>query len=146
MDSPIDRTVRINELVDLYGRLLTPHQREVLFLYYSLDLSLGEIAERLEVSRQAVYDSLARGVETLENLEDVLNVRMQAARMRGGLDDCLVLLAGLRQEIQDALDVDRPGECGARVERVLCDLHEIDHRLSDMRDELSTAGGRNHGI
>lgn len=138
--------MRVNELVDLYGSLLTPHQREVLYLYYSLDLSLGEIAERLEVSRQAVYDSLARGVEALENLEDALNVRTRAAMFRGRIDECLVLLSGLRQQIQEASDRDRPVERGPCVKSMLRNLDEIDHRLSHMRKELSTAGGRNHGI
>ena len=41
-------------LYDYYGDLLTQRQRECFELRYNQDLSLGEIAETLGVSRQAV--------------------------------------------------------------------------------------------
>lgn len=38
-------------------------------LYYERDLSLGEIAADLKVSRQAVYDTLKRSEKALERFE-----------------------------------------------------------------------------
>ena len=47
----IDRIVYVNELLDLYGNLLTEKQREVMFFYFSDNLSFGEIGLELGISR-----------------------------------------------------------------------------------------------
>jgi uncharacterized protein len=65
------RTV-IARLLDIYAEMLTDHQRDLLRLYYHDDLSLGEIADRRGVTRQAVFDSLRRSVAELRHLEDRL--------------------------------------------------------------------------
>ena len=41
-------------------------------LYYLDDLSLGEIAEEFDVSRQAVYDNIKRTEAMLEEYEEKL--------------------------------------------------------------------------
>ena len=43
-------------------------------LYYLDDLSLGEIAEEYDVSRQAVYDNVRRTEAMLEDYEAKLNL------------------------------------------------------------------------
>ncbi|MFO7941836.1 MAG: sigma factor-like helix-turn-helix DNA-binding protein [Bacillota bacterium] len=72
MASQLERTLRANRLYDLYAGLLTQRQRRVVYLYYAMDLSLGEIAERLGVTRQAIHDSVVRAVSTLEDAESSL--------------------------------------------------------------------------
>ena len=52
-------------LFDAYAGLLTERQKRILRLYYHDDLSLGEIAGRAGVTRQAVFDSLRRSVRVL---------------------------------------------------------------------------------
>ena len=47
-------------LYDYYGGLLTGKQRQCFDLRYNQDLSLGEIAQVMGVSRQAVNDNLAK--------------------------------------------------------------------------------------
>ena len=47
-------------LYDYYGGLLTGKQRQCFDLRYNQDLSLGEIAQAMGVSRQAVSDNLTR--------------------------------------------------------------------------------------
>lgn len=56
-------------LFDYYGDLLTDRQRMCFDLRYNQDLSLGEIAEELQVSRQGVYDNLNRAEALLRNME-----------------------------------------------------------------------------
>ena len=70
----LEKSIYINELYDLYGSLLTKKQQEIIELYYCDDLSLSEISEQLEVSRNAVYDCLKKGVKQLENYEKELNL------------------------------------------------------------------------
>ena len=68
----LEKTTRMNYLFDFYQSLLTPKQRSYMSLYYLDDLSLGEIAEEFEVSRQAVYDNIKRTEAMLEEYEEKL--------------------------------------------------------------------------
>lgn len=58
--------------LDFYGALLTEHTRKVLELYINEDLSLGEIATLLDISRQAVYDRFDKGKQQLLQFETKL--------------------------------------------------------------------------
>ncbi len=57
-------------LYDYYGALLTDRQRECFELRYDQDLSLGEIAQELGISRQGVHDNLTRTEALLKNMEE----------------------------------------------------------------------------
>ena len=69
VDDRLGDRLHIIRLFDVYGGLLTSRQQRLMRLYYHDDLSLGEIAQRLRVTRQAVYDSLHRAVGELQRLE-----------------------------------------------------------------------------
>lgn len=68
------KTTRINFLFDFYQSLLTDKQRTYMNLYYLEDLSLGEIADEYNVSRQAVYDNVRRTEAMLEDYEQKLRL------------------------------------------------------------------------
>lgn len=57
-------------LFDYYGDLLTDRQRMCFDLRHNQDLSLAEIAEELNVSRQGVHDNLSRAEALLRNMEE----------------------------------------------------------------------------
>ena len=57
-------------LFDTYGGMLTDKQRECFDMRYKQDLSLGEIAEMMEVSRQAVNDNLKKTEALLRRMEE----------------------------------------------------------------------------
>ena len=57
-------------LFDYYGGMLTDKQRDCFDMRYNQDMSLGEIAEELGVSRQAVNDNLTRTEATLRRMEE----------------------------------------------------------------------------
>ena len=57
-------------LLDFYGNLLTEKQRDALDMHYNMDLSLGEIAENIGVTRQCVRDFIKKGEERLLNFEE----------------------------------------------------------------------------
>ena len=62
-----EKRVRFGNLYDIYGSLLTEKQQDIMRQYFCEDMSLGEIAEAVGTSRQAVYDLLKRVEVTLEN-------------------------------------------------------------------------------
>lgn len=66
-------------LLDFYGKDLTDKQREALDMYYNMDLSLGEIAEELSVTRQSVRDTIKKGEERLLSLEEKIGMCSFAA-------------------------------------------------------------------
>ena len=65
--------IEIGILLDYYKPLLTEKQKKYLIDYFEEDLSLTEIAEMNEVSRQAVYDNIKRGCKILREYENKLN-------------------------------------------------------------------------
>ena len=66
----IAKTQRMNELLDWYEDLLTANQKQVMHFYYQQDLSLREIGEELEISHNAVYDTILRATKQLESIEE----------------------------------------------------------------------------
>ena len=63
-------TLEMTLLYDYYGDLLTDRQKQCFDLRYNQDLSLSEIAQELQVSRQGVYDNLNRAEALLRNMEE----------------------------------------------------------------------------
>lgn len=62
------------ELYDLYNSLLTSKQREYFEEYYFMDLSISEIAENHDISRNGVFDQLKRVNKLLTNYEEKLKL------------------------------------------------------------------------
>lgn len=73
----MEERVLISLLLDFYGPLLTDKQRVSLQLHHENDMSLGEIADELGVSRQAVHDNLQRARHILNDYESKLHLVAQ---------------------------------------------------------------------
>ncbi len=61
-------------LYDLYGELLNDKQQQYFEEYYFNNLSLGEISENLNISRNAVHKSLQSIEEKLQFYEEKLKL------------------------------------------------------------------------
>ena len=77
----------ISTLRAYYGGLLTDKQDEMIRLHYDEDMSYGEIADMFEVSRNAVLDSINKGVKHLENYESALHLVEKDFRLHAILDE-----------------------------------------------------------
>ena len=106
-----NQAYRMTMLFDFYGDLLTDRQKEFYDLYYNDDLSLAEIAENYDITRQGVRDIIVRAERTLEGVEEKTGlirrfhqVRDAANRMReiiGSMDE--LNRNNLRDETLDGL-------------------------------------------
>ena len=68
----MDKKVEISMLWQIYGKLLTEKQYEYIDYYYNQDLSLSEIAENDNITRQAVRDIIKKGERKLFEYEEKL--------------------------------------------------------------------------
>ncbi|MBT9176099.1 MAG: hypothetical protein DDT20_00401 [Firmicutes bacterium] len=66
--------VQMGLLLDFYGGLLTERQLLACRLYFAENLSLGEIASELGISRQAVHDTVRRAEAALLGYEEKLGL------------------------------------------------------------------------
>ena len=76
-------------LFDYYGGMLTEKQRDCFDMRYNQDLSLGEIAEMMGVSRQAVNDNLTRTEALLRRMEENIGSVKRDMLIRRALGEIL---------------------------------------------------------
>lgn len=70
------------DLYDLYGELLTEKQQTYFEDYYFSNLSLAEIAENMDVSRNAVHNQIKDAEEKLSYYEAHLHLYERNGRIK----------------------------------------------------------------
>lgn len=70
----MEKIVERGMLYDFYGELLTEHQKAIYEEAVFNDMSLSEIAEQYEISRQGVHDLLKRCDKILNDYENKLHL------------------------------------------------------------------------
>ncbi len=83
----MDKIVYLNVLYDCYKELFTEKQQMYFESYYWEDLSLSEIAENNNVSRNAVHNQLKIMEEKLFELEDKLSINKKKEKIVNLLAD-----------------------------------------------------------
>ena len=113
----LEKSVEIGTLCAFYGGLLTQKQQDALRLYYEEDLSLGEIADELGVSRQNVHELITRSAQKLRKYEEALGSMKRAEESARQLRHAMDLL----QTIQTANEHDQNKleEAGALICRII---------------------------
>lgn len=79
-------------LLDFYGNLLTEKMRTTLDMYLNDDLSLAEIAEEEEISRQGVHDKVKRGLSQLKDYEDKLGLVKRFLEQKESVSEAIDLI------------------------------------------------------
>ncbi|MBD8923411.1 putative DNA-binding protein [bacterium] len=97
----MDKKVKISILCDLYGKLLTPKQLEFLNDYYNNDLSLSEIAENNEITRQAVRDIIKKGEKKLFEYEEKLLFMKRTLNQEKKIEQVLSELTKIQKNSSD---------------------------------------------
>ena len=97
----MDEKVKISILCDLYGKLLTQKQYEFLNDYYNNDLSLSEIAENNEITRQAVRDIIKKGEKKLFKYEEKLLFMKRMSNQEKKIQQVLSELSKIQKDSSD---------------------------------------------
>lgn len=90
MNQSLEKKNHYNFLYSYYQELLTSKQREVFESYYFQDYSLSEIAEDLNVSRNAIWDILKKVEINLDEYEKKLGLyqkNIEITKLLDGLDN-----------------------------------------------------------
>ena len=78
----MEKIIERNILYDFYGELLTEHQRKIYEDSAYGDLSLSEIADTYDISRQGVHDLLKRCDKQLLSYEEKLHLIERFVRLK----------------------------------------------------------------
>ena len=91
--------------LDFYGNLLTPRMRDICELYLFDDLSLAEIAEDKNISRQAVHDTVKRGFAMLDAYEEKLGLVNRFEQEKASIEEVIKLIdSGSYKEAKSMLN------------------------------------------
>ena len=74
--------LRLNILFDYYGELLTDKQRDFFEDYYFDNLTLQEIADNYDISRNAVHKTLNSIIKKLEYYEEKLKLYEKSLKIK----------------------------------------------------------------
>lgn len=97
----MDKNIQIGLLYEFYGNLLTEKQAYVINSYYNDDLSLSEIADELEITRQGVRKHLIEAEKLLNNYEEKLGLMNKFLENRNELKHIYEELNKLKNKYND---------------------------------------------
>lgn len=107
----MEKIVEVGQLFDIYGVLLNDKQRDVINCYYNEDLSLNEIAENSNRSKQAISDMIQRSVDKLFEFENELSLLSKRENLR-------VELLNIRNLIESSKNEDAIDKLDEMIERI----------------------------
>ncbi len=93
-------------LFDFFGDLLTEKQREYFDLYHNEDFSLSEIAENVGITRQGVYDIIARAENILLVTELKTGIIKRFTEMQSEIAKAVNLAEDIKNRSQDEQSAD----------------------------------------
>ena len=88
-------------LLQIYGAMLTEKQYGLLDDYYNNDLSLSEIAENYDITRQAVRDIIKKGENKLFEFEEKLGIMKKTMKQEEKIADILSELTKIQTKFTD---------------------------------------------
>ena len=112
----MEKKVEVSILCQIYGKLLTEKQYSAINDYYNNDLSLAEIAEIHNISRQGVRDLIMKGENKLFEFEEKLGIMKKIQKQEKQIQTILSQLS----EIQD-------NSSDKKIEKI---LNEVQKELS----------------
>ena len=104
----LESFVQYGRLFEVYGKLLSEDRQKIMTDYFGYNMTLAEIAEEREISRQAVLDAIDKSCEKLKGFENALKVVEKKQK--------------LVYEIEELLSLTKDEKIIKKVEKILKDL------------------------
>ena len=114
----MNKKIHVGLMLGFYGQLLTERQEEIVQMYYDHDLSLGEIAQNLRITRQGVFDNIKRSEKALYNIENKLGLVEKFIAQKAKISQALDLIRQIEKEIKDK-DMENTYNSMKAVENIL---------------------------
>ena len=97
----MEKKVQIGMLCEIYGNLLTKRQQSIINDYANADLSLTEIAENNNITRQAVNDIVKKGENKLLEYEQKLGIMKKTINQEKQIQNILSELSKITDTSSD---------------------------------------------
>ena len=114
-------------LLDFYSFLLSEKQAGMMQMYYNDDLSLIEIAQEMDITRQGVYDAIKKSEGILKSAEEQMG-------FAGRFIDMAKKLSAFK----------------AQIEKLIDNKENIEGKLQDLLDKIeelrASSGVADYGI
>ena len=121
----MEKLLNITMMFDYYGKLLTKREYDVIDKYYNEDLSLNEIAQICDISKQAVSDSLKRAENKLYEYEQKLGLIEKSKKSHQFLRKIRNDLFSLSPEIKSK-----------EIENIIIDIENFLNNLEDVENDI----------
>ncbi len=89
------KDLNMSYLLDFYGDVLTQKQKEMMEQYFNMDLSLSEVADNFNITRQGVRDSVKRSQTILLDLEEKIGFAKKYSGILSGVDEIKTLVQNI---------------------------------------------------
>ena len=117
-DSKLSKKVKISILCEIYGNLLTDNQLDILDDYYNNDLSLGEIAENNNISRQGVRDLIKRAEIKLLDYEKKLGFMEKKKKNEKHLNIAIEKMDSLEELVSDKKELQKLKDIKVQLNKI----------------------------
>ena len=97
----MEEKVILSMLIQTYGKLLTEKQYQIMDDYYNNDLSLSEIAQNHNITRQAVRDIIKKGEKKLFEYEEKLLFMKRTLNTEKKIEKFLSELTKIQKDYSD---------------------------------------------
>lgn len=106
LNMDIATKVELSSLFEVYGNSLTDKQKQVIDFCVLQDLSLGEVSDLLNISRQAVKYTLDNAIQSMLKLEQKLKILDKFQNLKQKLNNLLNCTKddNLKQKISNILE------------------------------------------
>ena len=109
----MEKKVEVSILCQIYGKIITKKQFELIDYYYNNDLSLSEIAENNNITRQAVRDVIKKGEDKLFEFEEKLLIMKKMLKQEKQI-----------QQIIEELNKITDASSDKKIERILNNIRK----------------------
>lgn len=83
----MDKFLYYNDLFNIYKELLTKKEQVIFSDYYEENLSMGEIAENLSITRSAVGSTIKTVEQKLEKYESCLQIQSKNKKLQAIIEE-----------------------------------------------------------